>query len=49
VLRGKVWAASDAAPRPSKRLKDFADIARILELRPDLAEFVPEDIRQRIV
>jgi hypothetical protein len=49
VLQGKVWAASDAGRRPSKRLKDYADIARILELHPDLAEFVPEDIRQRIV
>lgn len=36
VLSGKVWAASDPTRRASKRLKDLADIARILELRPDL-------------
>jgi hypothetical protein len=30
VLQGKVWAAADARRRPSTRLKDLADIARIL-------------------
>ena len=48
VLQGKVWAASDPGRRPSKRLKDFADIARILEARPDLADIVPGDIRERL-
>lgn len=48
VLQGKVWAASDAGRRPSKRLKDFADIARILESRPELATLVPAEIRERL-
>ena len=48
VLQGKVWAASDPARRPSKRLKDLADIARILELRPDLSGQVPVAIRERL-
>jgi hypothetical protein len=49
VLQGKVWAASDPALRQSKRLKDFADIARILENYPDLSPRVPEEIRQRLI
>ena len=48
VLQGKVWAASDPTRRPSKRLKDLADIARILELRPDLSENVPQDLRDKL-
>jgi hypothetical protein len=49
ILRGKVWAASDASRRPSKRLKDLSDIARILELRPDLGQQVPADIRDKLL
>lgn len=49
VLKGKIWAASDPGRRPSKRLKDFADIARVLEQRPDLLSLVPQEIRARIV
>ena len=49
VLQGKVWAASDPTRRQSKRLKDFADIARILEGFPHLAAQVPEEIRQRLL
>ncbi|HLF71407.1 MAG TPA: hypothetical protein VI759_04580 [Dehalococcoidia bacterium] len=48
VLQGKVWAASDPTPRQSKRLKDYADIARILEVRPGLADRVPPEISQRL-
>jgi len=49
VLRGKVWAALDETRRPSKRQKDLADIARILELRPDLRPRVPTEILTRLV
>ena len=31
LLEGKIWAATDAARRPSKRLKDLSDIARLIE------------------
>lgn len=48
VLQGKVWAASDPSRRGSKRLKDFADIARIVEAYPALAESVPPEIRARL-
>src|SRR5688572_27058816 len=48
VLQGKVWAASDPTRRPSKRLKYLSDIARILELRPDLDEQVPAEIRDKL-
>jgi len=49
VLQGKVWAASDPTRRASKRLKDLTDIARILELRPDLGEIVPSELRDRLL
>jgi hypothetical protein len=48
VLQGKVWAASDPTRRQSKRLKDIADIARILESYPELGDRVPEEIRARL-
>ena len=49
VLQGKVWAAIDAARRPSKRQKDLADIARLLEKFPDLRARVPPEILARLV
>ncbi|HSB72455.1 MAG TPA: hypothetical protein VLT62_24260 [Candidatus Methylomirabilis sp.] len=49
VLQGKVWAASDPAPRPSKRLKDLADIARLLEVSPHLRPLVPPEILSKLV
>jgi hypothetical protein len=44
VLRGKVWAAQDEGRRGSKRQKDLADIARILEAYPELRSQVPADV-----
>lgn len=41
VLRGKVWAAVDPTRRRSKKLKDLADIARLLERYPALRVEVP--------
>src|SRR5262245_36350860 len=49
VLQGKVWAVQDAGRRPSKRQKDLADIARILESRPDLRGQVPPEVLARLV
>ena len=49
ILRGKVWAAQDRERRPSKRQKDLADIARLLEVRPDLRILVPADVQERLV
>jgi hypothetical protein len=45
VLAGKVWACSDATRRSSKRRKDLLDIARLVEVRPELADRLPETIR----
>jgi hypothetical protein len=41
VLQGKVWAALDETRRPSKRQKDLADIARIIEAYPLSARRFP--------
>jgi hypothetical protein len=49
VMRGKVWEASDPSRRASKRQKDLADIARLLEKHPELRTLVPEAILQRLV
>lgn len=49
VLQGKVWAASDERRRPSKRQKDLADIARLIEAYPELREQVPASILDRLV
>lgn len=49
VLRGKVWAASDPQRRGSKRQKDLADIARLLEAYPQLGPLVPDEIQRRLL
>jgi hypothetical protein len=49
VLQGKVWAAQDAARRPSKRQKDLADISRLLEAQPELRSRVPDDVLARLI
>jgi hypothetical protein len=49
VLRGKVWAVEDMQRRASKRQKDLADIARILEAFPELRAQVPPAVLQRLV
>lgn len=48
LLRGKVWAAMDSSRRPSKQLKDLSDIARILEVAPELRSEVPQEILSKI-
>jgi hypothetical protein len=49
VLQGKVWAAADPDRRPSERLKDLADIARLLEVAPRLRPLVPSEILAKLV
>lgn len=49
VLQGKIWAVLDPKRRGSKRQKDLADIARILEKYPDLRTQVPREIRARLL
>jgi Nucleotidyl transferase AbiEii toxin, Type IV TA system len=48
VFRGKFWAALDATRRPSKRQKDLADIARLLEAHPQLNASTPPEILDRL-
>ncbi|HEX6200676.1 MAG TPA: hypothetical protein VF150_10460 [Thermoanaerobaculia bacterium] len=48
VLQGKLWAYQDESRRGSKRQKDLADIARLVEARPDLADRLPEPVRERL-
>ena len=49
ILRGKIWAAQDDTRRGSKRQKDLADIARVLERYPELRSSVPADILSRLI
>ena len=49
LLQGKVWAAQDQERRASKRQKDLADIARLIEVRPDLRSLVPDSVRARLL
>jgi hypothetical protein len=49
LIAAKVRAVSDPERRASKRQKDLADISRLLEVFPDLAEHVPSEIRERLV
>jgi hypothetical protein len=48
VLQGKIWAYQDERRRPSKRQKDLADIARLVEARPDLEPRLSKEIRRRL-
>jgi hypothetical protein len=45
VLKGKLWAYTDETRRKSKRQKDLADIARLVENYPDLLTHLPDAVR----
>jgi hypothetical protein len=49
ILQGKIWAVQDETRRGSKRQKDLADIARLLEADPTLRTRVPADIARRLI
>lgn len=44
TFEGHIWAVLDPIRRSSKRQKDLADIARLLEVYPDLRVQVPEEV-----
>jgi hypothetical protein len=44
VLQGKIWAFMDDTRRRSKRQKDLADIARIIETYPELTAKIPQKV-----
>jgi hypothetical protein len=48
TLRGKILAWSDKERRGSKRQKDLADIARLLESHPHLEPLVPGRVMEKI-
>ncbi len=48
TLRGKIKAWSEPARRQSKRLKDLADIARLVEAHPHLWDVLPESLKNQI-
>ncbi|MCF7838104.1 MAG: nucleotidyl transferase AbiEii/AbiGii toxin family protein [Candidatus Marinimicrobia bacterium] len=48
TLRGKIRAWSDAQRRQSKRIKDLADIARLVESHSRLWALLPEELKTRI-
>lgn len=49
ILKGKIWAYSDKERRMSKRQKDLADIARLIEAYPELVVKAPSEIRDKLV
>ncbi|HEX6032930.1 MAG TPA: nucleotidyl transferase AbiEii/AbiGii toxin family protein [Anaerolineales bacterium] len=49
VLQGKIWTALNPESRSSKRQKDLADIARILENYPQYRSMVPREILKRLL
>jgi hypothetical protein len=49
VMQGKLWAVQDPGRRPSKRQKDLADIARLLEAYPELRRLVPAPVLARLI
>lgn len=44
VVRGKLWAYSDATRRRSKRQKDLADLMRLAESHPGVRSMLPPEI-----
>jgi len=48
VLEGKVWAYMDKSRRRSKRLKDLADIFRIVEKFPQFESSLPQNLREEL-
>jgi hypothetical protein len=48
TLRGKMQAYADPKRRQSKRIKDLADIARLVESHPELWDLLTDDLRQQV-
>jgi hypothetical protein len=48
TLKGKMKAWSEPERRQSKRLKDLADIARLVEAHPYLWEMLTADLKQQV-
>lgn len=48
TLKGKIKALSDSERRQSKRIKDLADIARLVEAHPHLWNLLTGELKQQI-
>ena len=48
TLKGKVKAWSEPQRRQSKRIKDLADIARLVEAHPELWEALTDELKDQI-
>jgi hypothetical protein len=48
TLHGKMRAWSDPQRRQSKRIKDLADIARLLEVHPHLWDLLTDDLKRQL-
>jgi hypothetical protein len=48
TLQGKMMAWSDSARRQSKRIKDLADIARLVEAHSHLWALLTDDLKQEV-
>jgi len=48
TLRGKIRAWSDSTRRQSKRIKDLADIARLVESHPHLWSALTDGLKQQV-
>ena len=44
VMQSKIWTVQDPERHRSKRQKDLADIARIIEAYPSIRQQVPEEV-----
>jgi hypothetical protein len=48
TLKGKIKALSEPQRRQSKRLKDLADIARLVEAHPHLKDMLPDELKKQV-
>jgi len=48
TLQGKIRAWSDPERRQSKRIKDLADIARLIEAHPYLWDSLPDELKEQL-
>jgi len=48
TFKGKIKACSEPQRRQSKRLKDLADIARLVEAHPNLRDMLPDELKKQV-
>jgi len=48
TLKGKIKAWNEPERRQSKRLKDLADIARLVEAHPHLKDMLPDELKKQV-